>query len=39
MEECLKNQNAIPQWYVVLDGEKIVAGIGVIENDFITVRI
>ena len=34
MEECLKNHSAVPQWYIVLDGEKIIAGIGVIENDF-----
>ena len=34
MEECLKKQAAIPQWYVVLDGQKIIAGISVIENDF-----
>ena len=25
---------AVPRWYVVLDGERIVAGAGVIENDF-----
>jgi len=24
----------VPNWYVCLDGEKIVAGLGVIENDF-----
>ncbi len=34
MEECIKNISAIPQWYVVLDGQTIIAGIGVIENDF-----
>ena len=34
MNTCLTKQNAIPQWYVVLDGDKIIAGIGVIENDF-----
>lgn len=34
MEECSKNQTAVPQWYVVLDGQKIIAGLGVIENDF-----
>ena len=26
--------HAAPQWYVALDGERIVAGCGVIENDF-----
>ena len=25
---------AVPRWYVVMDGGKIIAGIGVIENDF-----
>ena len=34
IEECQKRKNKVPQWYVVLDGEKIVAGMGVIENDF-----
>ena len=34
MESCLKNSSAVPQWYVVLDGTAIVAGLGVIENDF-----
>lgn len=34
IEECQQKKNKVPQWYVVLDGEKIVAGMGVIENDF-----
>ena len=34
MEECLKNVCAVPQWYVALDGQAIVGGLGVIENDF-----
>ena len=34
MEECLENRNAVPQWYCVMDDEKIIAGLGVIENDF-----
>ena len=34
MEACLNNTSAIPQWYVVMDGDKIIAGLGVIENDF-----
>ena len=34
MEECLKNVCAVPQWYVALDGQTIVGGLGVIENDF-----
>ena len=34
MEECIKSPSPIPQWYIVLDKEIIIAGIGVIENDF-----
>lgn len=34
MEECVKNTSAVPQWYLVRHGENIIAGIGVIENDF-----
>lgn len=34
MELCLRKAGAVPQWYLVLDGERIAAGIGVIENDF-----
>ncbi len=34
MNESLANLNAVPQWYAVLDGDKIIAGAGVIENDF-----
>jgi Predicted acetyltransferase len=34
MEDCLKNTSAVPQWYVVMEGEEIIAGMGVIENDF-----
>ena len=30
MEECLENRNAVPQWYCVMDDEKIIAGLGVI---------
>lgn len=26
--------SAVPQWYVVLEGDKIIGGCGVIENDF-----
>ena len=33
MEECRKRQSPIPQWYVALDGQRIIAGMGVIEND------
>ncbi len=24
----------VPQWYMALDGERIIGGMGVIENDF-----
>lgn len=34
MEDCLKNTSPVPQWYCVMDGESIIAGLGVIENDF-----
>lgn len=34
MEECIKGKNAVPQWYAAMDGDKIVGGLGVIENDF-----
>ena len=38
MEECMKNysenKNAVPQWYIAMDGDKIIGGLGVIENDF-----
>lgn len=35
MNECVKsNKFAVQQWYVVFDEKKIVAGLGVIENDF-----
>lgn len=32
--QCLTGLTAVPQWYLVLCGEKIIAGAGVIENDF-----
>lgn len=34
MEECLKMETAVPQWYVALEGDRIISGMGVIENDF-----
>lgn len=34
MAECLQKSGPVPQWYLVLEEEKIVAGLGVIENDF-----
>ena len=34
MQACAGGTAAVPQWYVMLDGEEIIAGDGVIENDF-----
>ncbi len=34
MEQCLRGEGAVPQWYAVLDGARIIGGAGVIENDF-----
>ena len=34
MDECLKGEYAVPQWYVALEGDRIIGGLGVIENDF-----
>ena len=34
MELCLRREAPVPQWYLVRDGGRLVAGAGVIENDF-----
>lgn len=34
MEDCITKENAIPQWYVAMEGKQIIGGLGVIENDF-----
>lgn len=36
MEECLRPVpgHFVPQWYLAVEGEKIIGGLGVIENDF-----
>lgn len=34
MEECLAGNRPVPQWYVALEQGRIIAGLGVIENDF-----
>lgn len=35
MEEALKTESGVPAWYVILgENEEIIAGLGVIENDF-----
>lgn len=34
MEECLVKKGPVPQWYVAVEGLRIIGGMGVIENDF-----
>ena len=34
MEQCLRCLSPVPQWYVIADGGRLIAGAGVIENDF-----
>ncbi len=34
MVQCLEGKAAVPQWYLLMEGETIAAGAGVIENDF-----
>lgn len=34
MGECLEQKSPVPQWYLALEGERIIGGLGVIENDF-----
>ncbi len=34
MKKCIENKSNVPQWYMTIDNEKIVGGLGVIENDF-----
>lgn len=34
MDACIENKNAVPQWYIVILGNEIIGGLGVIENDF-----
>lgn len=34
MEECLMKKSAVPQWYIAMEGERIIGGMGVIDNDF-----
>lgn len=34
MEECLRKESLIPQWYVALEETRIIGGLGVIQNDF-----
>lgn len=34
MKECLQNKRGVPQWYGVMLEHEMIAGAGVIENDF-----
>lgn len=34
IEECLSKRNSVPQWYVAMESDRIIGGLGVIENDF-----
>lgn len=34
MNAALTDANGVPAWYVILDGDRIIAGLGVINNDF-----
>ena len=34
MEECLAKRKPVPQWYIVVEKNRIIGGLGVIENDF-----
>lgn len=34
MQAALAGAGAVPQWYLALDGQRILGGMGVIENDF-----
>ncbi len=34
MEDCLTGKTPVPQWYLALEQDNIIAGMGVIENDY-----
>ena len=34
MEACLKGIKPVPQWYMMMEHNRIICGLGVIENDF-----
>lgn len=34
MDERLNGNKPVPQWYMAMEGKRIIGGLGVIENDF-----
>ena len=34
MEDSLRENAVVPRWYMAMDGERIIGGLGIIENDF-----
>lgn len=34
MEECLRAKKSVPQWYMAVEKNRIIGGLGVIDNDF-----
>ena len=34
MEAALRGETPVPQWYLAMEGARIIGGMGVIENDF-----
>ncbi len=34
MKEAISGDKPVPQWYMMLEDSRIIAGIGIIENDF-----
>ncbi len=34
MEDSLKGTKPVPQWYLAMENNRIIGGLGVIENDF-----
>ena len=34
MNDALPTEKGFPQWYLAINGSKIIGGLGVIENDF-----
>ena len=34
IDDCITDRESVPQWYLVMDNDTIIGGLGVIENDF-----